>query len=229
MSVITIDGPAGAGKSTIARELARRLGWLYLDTGAMYRAVALAVKEAGIAPEDEAAVCGLCERIRVGFTDGRVTLNGVDVSSRIRTPEIDALSSVVSRIPCVRRHLSRLQMEIGSEGDVIAEGRDMGTVVFPQARHKFFLIASLEVRAARRKRQLDEAGYDVKYGEVLSLMESRDKADSRRDLSPLQAAADAVLIDTSDLTPGEIVDLIMATVEGKRSQGKSVSAAQKTP
>ncbi len=214
MSVITIDGPAGAGKSTIARELACRLGWLYLDTGAMYRAMAWLVKDAGITPDDEAAISGLCERVRIGFTDGRVMVNGKDVSTRIRTPEIDILSSRVSRISAVRHCLTRLQREIASAGDVIAEGRDMGTVVFPQALYKFFLVAPLEVRAARRKMQLDEAGCHVPYSEVLARMEARDRADSSRDLSPLQAAHDSIRIDSSDLGPGEIIDLIMGIVAG---------------
>jgi len=226
MSVITLDGPAGAGKSTIARELARRLGWLYLDTGAMYRALAWAAKRTGIAPEDEDGMVRLCERTEIGFENGRVMVNGVDISSQIRTPEMDAFSSLISRIPAVRRYLTELQRGIGGTGDVIAEGRDMGTVVFPEAGHKFFLTASLGIRASRRKKQLEKAGCYAPYEEVLSQMQARDEADSRRDLAPLRPAPDACEIDTSDRIPDEVVDFIMAFLAEAKTGCGSVKGPQ---
>ena len=152
--LVAIDGPAGAGKSTVSKELARRLGYTYLDTGAMYRAVAWAARKKGVDARDEKALSELCNDLRLGFDGDRILVNGKDVSSLIRTTEMDRFSSAVSRVAVVREYLTGIQRELGRQGQLVAEGRDMGTVVFSRAAHKFFLTASAEERARRRKRQL---------------------------------------------------------------------------
>ena len=158
MDVITIDGPAGAGKSTISKMVARRLGYSRLDTGAMYRAVAWLLRQKGVEPEETEMVDRICGSCRIEFRGDRIFIDNTEVTDVIRTPEIDMLASRVSAIPCVRQHLARMQRALGEAGEYVAEGRDMGTVVFPQADFKFFLTASPEVRAERRKKQLDESG-----------------------------------------------------------------------
>ena len=208
MDIIAIDGPAGAGKSTISKELARRLGYLYLDTGAMYRAVAWAARHNGVDIGEEEALSGLCNKLRLEFRGNHILVNGKDVSSLIRTPEIDRLSSAVSRAAVVRKYLTEIQRKLGRQGNIVAEGRDMGTVVFPQAAHKIFLTASPEERAKRRKRQLEDQGKKVKYEEVLAQIEARDRADSTRSIAPLQAAPDCIIIDSSNLTIEEVLEKI---------------------
>jgi cytidylate kinase len=208
LNIITIDGPAGAGKSTISKELARRLGYVYLDTGAMYRAVAWAARQRCVDVDNETALGRLCRDLRLSFEDGRILVNGEDISPFIRTPEMDGLSSAISRVAAVREYLTRMQRELGRQYRLVAEGRDMGTVVFPQAAYKFFLTASAEERARRRKMQFEDQGKEVSYKAILSQIEARDTADSKRSIAPLQAAPDCVVIDSSDLTIEEVLKKI---------------------
>jgi CMP/dCMP kinase len=204
-AIITIDGPSGAGKSTISRGLAARLGYTYLDTGAMYRAVGLQIERAGLDLERDGEALGrLLEAVVLRLVannggDVLVFLNGEEVSAAIRTPEMGLVASRVSAQPLVRRKLTELQRQIGSLGAIVAEGRDMGTVVFPRAAYKFYLDASPEVRARRRYEQLLALGQRVDYEEILAQIIKRDRDDSSRALAPLKPAVDAVIIDTSEM------------------------------
>ena len=209
LNIITIDGPAGAGKSTVSKELAKRLGYTYLDTGAMYRAVAWAARHKGVDVRDQKALSELCNDLKLGFNGDRILVNGQDVSSFIRTPEMDGLSSAVSRVAVVREYLTGMQRELGREGQLVAEGRDMGTVVFPQAVHKFFLTASAGERAKRRQMQMENQGEEVEYEEILAQIEARDLADSTRSIAPLQAATDCIVIDSSDLNVEDVLEKIV--------------------
>jgi cytidylate kinase len=212
VEIVTIDGPSGAGKSTISQGLAASLAFAYLDTGAMYRAVALQVERSGIDEDDSAALGQLLADIDLQLkADGgetRVTLAGEDVSSLIRTPEMSMVASRVSAIPAVREKLTQLQREIGGRGGIVAEGRDMGTVVFPQAAWKFFLDATPDERARRRVLQLREKGQQVDEKETLRLIVERDRADSSRALAPLKPADDALIVDSSKMTIDEVVVLM---------------------
>ena len=212
LNIITIDGPAGAGKSTVSKELARRLGYTYLDTGAMYRAVAWAAGQKGVDAGDEKALSDLCNDLRLGFEGDRILVNGQDVSSFIRTPEMDGLSSAVSRVAVVREYLTGMQRELGGQGRLVAEGRDMGTVVFPKAAHKFFLSASAGERAKRRKMQMEDQGEEVAYEEILAQIKARDLADSTRSIAPLQAAPGCIVIDSSDLTVEDVLEKIVTEI-----------------
>ena len=202
--IVTIDGPAGAGKSTLARRLAAELNWTYLDTGAMYRAVAVAVRDAGLSAlneEDVAPVVrGLDLQVRPDAERTAVLLGGVDITARIREPQISGLASVVSALKPVREAMLDLQRKIGAGGDLVAEGRDMGTVVFPHAGLKIFLKASLQERSRRRHAELLDMGGDITRDEVERDMASRDEADRTRALAPLRPARDSVVIDSTDLT-----------------------------
>ena len=209
LDIITIDGPAGAGKSTVSKELARRLGYTYLDTGAMYRAVAWAARQKGVDVGDEKAISELCNDLKLGFKGDRILVNEEDVSSFIRTQEMDGLSSAVSRVAVVREYLTEMQRKLGINGRLVAEGRDMGTVVFPQAAHKFFLSASAGERARRRKIQMENQGEEVTYEAILAQIEARDLADSTRSIAPLQAAPDCIVIDSSDLTVEDVLEKIV--------------------
>jgi cytidylate kinase len=214
--IITIDGPSGAGKSTLCRQLAGRLGYITLDTGAMYRAVALAAARRKFDGEDCAVLERLCAEIRIDFRreegGDRVLLNGEDVSAAIRTPEISLLSSRVSRCSGVRRALVRRQQEIGAAGGVVLEGRDTGTVVFPCAEVKFFLDAGVAERADRRYRELCAKGIEADPAQTIAEMEARDRADQEREDSPLTAAADAVRIDSTALSIEEVLERMLETV-----------------
>jgi len=212
LNIVTIDGPAGAGKSTVSRDLARRLGFTYLDTGAMYRAVAWAARRNGIDIEDKKALSELCNDLRLGFSGDRILVNGQDISSFIRTPEMDRLSSAVSKVDVVRKYLTEMQRELGRGGRLVAEGRDMGTVVFPQAAHKFFLTASAEERAKRRKMQIEYRGEEITYEEIRTQIEARDLADSTRSIAPLQAAPDCTVINSSDLTVEDVIAKIVSEI-----------------
>ena len=217
--LITIDGPAGAGKSTLAKRLAAKLGYLYLDTGAMYRSVALAAKRKGLSFEDEEALSRLAQNLDLEFKPSpngmRVLLEGEDVSSAIRTPEIDKLSSIVARVPGVRKALSVRQRELGRRGGVVAEGRDMGSVVFPDADLKFFLTASPEVRAERRLQQLKNRGVFADYEKILQEILERDRRDQERKIAPLVVPEGAIVIDTSELTPEGVLEILLEHVERK--------------
>ncbi len=213
---VAIDGPSGAGKSTIARALAEELGYLYVDTGALYRTVGYAVLQQHIDPKDAAAVEALLPNIRVslGYVDGeqRVFLNGEDVSAYIRTPEVSMAASATSAMPPVRKFLFDLQQDTARKNSVIMDGRDIGTVVLPFATVKIFLTASAEVRAQRRFIELQEKGLSVTFDEVLADMKERDYNDSHRATAPLKPADDAVLIDTSGNTLEEAIARLKETV-----------------
>lgn len=215
--IVTIDGPAGAGKSTAARSLAQRLGYRYLDTGAMYRAVAWKIKRAGVAPDDLPAIADLVSRTRVEVVEGegrlRVLVDGQDVTEAIRSPEISSLASRVSALAPVRRHLSQLQRHLGEKGGVVAEGRDMGTVVFPDADVKFYLDASLAERARRHLGEEHERSRQAEGAVAMADIVARDRADRERALAPLVKASDAIVIDSTDLSPGAVVDRMLAAIE----------------
>jgi cytidylate kinase len=210
MTVVAIDGPAGAGKSTVARALARHLGFRYVDTGGMYRAVALAVLEAGIDPTDPQALHALLDHTTLETEEGRVTLNRRDVSERVRAADVTAAVSRVAAEPNVRRVLVGHQRRMAEEQDVVMEGRDVGTEVFPDAEVKVFLTASLPERARRRQKQNPDAGASL--GEVAAAVEARDLADQKRSVSPLVQAPDAVEIDTTGLSIDDVVGWIAALV-----------------
>ena len=225
-AIVTIDGPSGAGKSTISKLLAARLHYTYLDTGAMYRVVGFKVQrsgldlEAGGAQEKLANLLAKTDLALAPGADGEETrafLDGEDVSLAIRTPEMAMVASRVSAEPLVRRKLTEMQQKIGSKGAVVAEGRDMGTVVFPGAAHKFFLDATAEERALRRVKQLEEKGQKVQFDEILAQIVKRDQDDRSRSLAPLKAAADAVIVDSSAMTIEEVVDFMLACVVKSRS------------
>jgi CMP/dCMP kinase len=215
--VVALDGPAGAGKSTAARMLAERLGYVLVDTGALYRGVALAARERGLSwdggPELGVMVDGLALSF-VRESDGRshLHIDGVDRSGEIRTPEISDGASRVSRHAEVRRALLGLQRRLGEQGKVVLEGRDIGTVVFPDAEVKVFLTASDEARAKRRHSELTKAGHDSSLAEVLSDIRERDTRDSERAVAPLRPADDAVVLDTSELELEQVVDELEALV-----------------
>lgn len=217
--VIALDGPAGSGKSTAARNLARELDILCLDTGAMYRACALACREAGVAVSDEDAVCALIGKtdLRVEYRDGRqVTMLGDrDVSEEIRSPGMSQLASEVSALACVRSAMVAMQRRIASEMSCVLDGRDIGTNVLPEARYKFFVTASDEVRARRRLEEDRAKGYDVRYEDVLRDIRERDRRDSERAIAPLKCAEDAVVVDTSDMSPEEVVQFIRNKIQEK--------------
>ncbi len=212
MIKIAIDGPAGAGKSTIARAVAAKMGYIYIDTGALYRSVGLYAMNRGADLSDpkqiEAVLSGL--NVDIGFKNGeqRVFVNGEDVSDDIRTPAVSKAASVVSAVPAVREFLFSLQRTLADSHDSVMDGRDIGTVVLPDADVKIFLTASAERRADRRYKELLEKGESVEYSTVLDDIKKRDYADSHRDIAPLKQADDAVLADTSDLTLDESITLI---------------------
>ncbi len=214
---IAIDGPAGAGKSTIAKELAQKLGFLYVDTGAMYRAIACYCLEQDIDTADEAAVSAACPGIVVtlGYEDGtqRVYLNGEDVSTAVRREEVGNAASVVSGYLAVRAHLLDLQRDLAVKNDVIMDGRDIGTCVLPDADLKIYLTASVHTRALRRYNELSEKGQESNLSEIEADIEARDYRDMNRDLAPLKAAADAVTVDSSDIGIEEVVNLIYGMIK----------------
>jgi len=216
--LITIDGPAGAGKTTVSRALADRLGYRYIDTGALYRGVALAAKTQGIDPLIDADLKQLCEGLELAFVvadDGlRLISDGQDITTRIRTPEITMLASAVSARPVARDYLLDLQKDMGSEKAAVFEGRDMGTVVFPTADVKFFLDASARKRAERR---FDEFNSDISQtlDEVQRDIQQRDQNDSTREVAPLKPAPDAIIIDSTELTVAQVVDLMVSHITEK--------------
>ena len=212
--IIAIDGPSGAGKGTIAREVARRLGYRHIDTGAMYRAVAWFALRAGADLTDEESTAALARRAQMVVGDGIVSVDGHDVARAIRTPEIDAAASAVARQPRVREILIAQQRDMGREGGVVMEGRDIGTVVFPQADVKIYLDASPEERARRRAQDPAHAasGGAASVGEVATALEARDRSDRTRSTSPLTAAADAVAIDTTGVSIEEVIERVLKLI-----------------
>ena len=211
--LITIDGPAGAGKSTTARALASRLGYAYLDTGALYRAVAWVVRRAGIDCTDAKAMEALLSSIdfHVSLEEGvtRTFIDNEEITAQLRSPEISRFASTVSALPHVRNRLLPIQARYSREGGIVAEGRDTGTRVFPDADVKFFLEADLETRATRRYREAVRAGHTDTQGEIRRAIEERDANDRARATAPLKPAADAVVIDSSSLTVDQVVENMM--------------------
>ncbi len=218
--LITIDGPAGAGKTSVSRTLAERLGYRYIDTGALYRGVAYEVQRQGIDPENDSDLAALCDRLRLAFklqaSEPRLYSGDTDISDQIRTPEISMLASAVSAKPVVREYLHNVQKDIGRQKAAVFEGRDMGTVVFPEADVKFFLDASSQTRARRRYAEIKSKS-DQSLEQVEKDMQRRDRNDSTRSLAPLKPADDAIIIDSTDLSIQEVVDSMLAHIT--RRQG----------
>jgi len=215
--IVTIDGPAGAGKSTIARALAQRLGFRFLDTGAMYRAVAWAARQAGHDWQDAAGLVKLAETLQLAVSEDRVTVNGHDVTAAIRTNEITSLTHYAANNPGVREILVSLQRQTADLDNFVTEGRDQGTVVFPHAECKIYLTASPEERARRRAQELADRGQPTPVEEVLRKQNQRDQSDASRAVGPLVAAEDAVEVATDGLTPEEVLDRLEALVREKMS------------
>ena len=216
---VAIDGPAGAGKSTVARGAAKKLGYIYVDTGALYRTVALAATRNGVLESAEKTEQMLKEiTVDLAFDDAGaqcVYLNGEDVSSLIRTPEISMAASNVSKIPAVRAFLLGLQRDIAAKNNVIMDGRDIATVVLPDAQVKIFLTASPECRAERRYKELLEKGENVKYDDVLADVNARDYQDSHREIAPLKPAEDSVIADTSGKSLPQSIEMIISVIKEK--------------
>ncbi len=222
--IVAIDGPAGAGKSTVARRVALALGFLYVDTGAMYRAIAWQADQLGLTPDDEAQVVAMAQESDVRLEDApdgkqRVFINGTDVMDAIRTPRISNLVSSISAIPGVRARTVELQRQLGAHGGVVMEGRDIQTVVFPDAEVKIFLTASPAERARRRWLELQQRGVEADLAQIQRDIEARDARDSQREMSPLAKAPDAVEVDTDGLTIEQVVERIISIVKEKRSNG----------
>ena len=208
--IIAIDGPSASGKSTTAKGVAEKLGITHVDTGAMYRAVTLGLKLSGISPDDDASVCQYLSEIELYFdANNKIHLNGVDVSHEIRSGDISSRVSAVSAIPEVREKMVIIQRRIAGEQNCVLEGRDIGTVVFPNAEFKFFLIADIDVRAKRRLIELEKMGETKSISELIEDIRRRDQLDSSRNHSPLIQAEDAILIDTSQLTINEQIKKII--------------------
>ena len=221
---IAIDGPGGAGKSTIAKAVARTLGIVYVDTGALYRTVGYFVRSRDVSPKDAEGVTALLPEIsiEVKYEDGtqKVYLNGEDLGERIRTPEMSMYASAVSAIPAVRSFLLDTQRDIAKKNSVIMDGRDIGTVILPDAEVKIFMTASAECRAERRYKELLAKGVDVRLEDVLAEMNERDRNDSTRDVAPCTAADDAVLFDNSNLNFEESVAAVIAIVNEKTKKDR---------
>jgi CMP/dCMP kinase len=228
-SLISIDGPAGSGKSTIGKMLADHLGYLYFDTGVMYRAVTWGALERNLSIEDEAVIGRLAEQLDIdvrpviGEEDSgyEVILDGEEITREIRQPEVDAWVSVIASYPQVRQALSQQQRRVGLRGRVVMVGRDIGTVVLPEADLKIYLDASLEERASRRFRELVAGGQKTRYEEVLASMRNRDEIDSTREVAPLRAAHDAAIIDTDGLSIEQVFKTVLVLVEERCQKGQN--------
>ncbi len=214
--IIAIDGPSGAGKGTVARRVAARLGYRHVDTGAMYRAVAWKALRSSVDPRDEAGVAAIAESAAFDLEGGRVRIDGDDVSRAIRTPEIDAAAAAVARHPSVRRALVARQRRLGEGGGVVMEGRDIGTAVFPDADVKVYLDASPEERARRRAADpAHSSSQGAALTEVATALAARDRSDSTRAASPLAVASDAIVIDTTGVDIDDVVERVMTIVNAK--------------
>jgi cytidylate kinase len=221
--IITIDGPAGVGKSSVSRKVAAATGFTYLDTGAMYRGVGLYFLQQGVGLDDAAAIAEKLAELELKLlpaadeeSDVGVLINGENVTDAIRTPEMAMVASKVSALPVVREILTHIQRGYGEKGNIVAEGRDTGTVVFPRAAYKFFLDATPEERAKRRVLQLQARGVEADLTQTLAMLLERDKNDSERAVAPLKAAQDAVRIDTTEITVQQVVEEILRIIERKR-------------
>jgi cytidylate kinase len=226
--IVTVDGPAGAGKSSAARALAGRLGFEYLDTGAMYRAVTLAGLQSHVDFHDADAVARLLSQTRIELPPGRVLLNGEDVSEAIRTSHVTRASSLAADNRTVRQHLVAIQRAVAAGRNMVSEGRDQGTIVFPDALYKFFLVADPAERARRRQKEMESRGELQSWEDVLRAQEERDRRDAARDLAPMVPAADALIVDNTHLTLEQVVDLMETHVrrrlaENTRSAKEHVS------
>ena len=220
--IIAIDGPVGSGKSTTARKVAYELGFIYVDTGAMYRAITLDVLEHGANPEDEEEVSKIVEQSQVELLSSkegrqRTLLNGIDVTDRIRERDVTNTVSAVSAMKSVRDKMTYMQRVIGKNGGIVMEGRDIGTIVFPDAKFKFYIDASLEVRAQRRYKELAEKNIMVDINNLIREIKERDRLNTERSLAPLRKAEDAIYINTSDMTFDEQVSRIVSIIRGDKS------------
>jgi CMP/dCMP kinase len=221
-NVITIDGPSGVGKSTVSKKVAAALGFTYLDTGAMYRAVGLYFKRFSVEIDNEKDISAALKTLDLQLIPAKdeksevgVLINGQKVTDLLRTPEVAMIASRVSAVPLVRDVLTKIQRKLGEKGGVVAEGRDTGTVVFPRAAYKFFLDANPEIRAKRRFDQLAERGLTTTLSEILALTLERDQNDRNRPIAPLKKAHDAVCIDTTEIGLEEVVSIILGTITNK--------------
>jgi cytidylate kinase len=215
--VIAIDGPSGAGKGTVARAVASSLGYRHIDSGAMYRAVGWKALRDGVPFEDEAAVAALAERSRIDIADSRVIIDAADITRAIRTPEIDRAAAAVARLPRVRAVLVERQRALGASGGIVMEGRDIGTVVFPDADVKIYLDAAPEERARRRALDPAHSGGPATVSDVKTLLTERDRSDTTRAASPLYAAPDAIVVDTTGSPIEEVVERVLGIVSRRRN------------
>ena len=219
--IVTLDGPAGAGKSTTARALAARLGWCYLDTGAMYRAVALVALERAVPLDDEAAVAALAESLAIRFCDGRVLIDDRDVSAEIRTERVTQATRPVADAAAVREAMKQLQRRLAAGLDIVTEGRDQGSEVFPHAELKVFMTASAAERARRRHQEELARGLATSLAAVLDAQTRRDEGDRSRPVGAMRPASDAVLLETDGLSPAEVIERLVQLVESNRSEPQS--------
>jgi CMP/dCMP kinase len=226
--IIAIDGPVGAGKSVAARELARALGFSYLNTGAMYRAVAIAAQDAGVSPDDpkvEERLASILNGIKIKFDGEKIFLNGRDVTAIVSVPEIGELASRFSALGIVRARMRELQRAAGADGGVVMEGRDIGTAIFPDAEFKFFLVADVNTRARRRFDELRKKGASITESEVLAQLVERDRRDSGRELAPLKRADDAIEIDSTKLSIDAVVAAMKAKINARINAAKDLKRA----
>ena len=223
--VVAIDGPAGAGKSTVARSVAEKLSYVYINSGAMYRAVALWALQTGIELNDHLKLERLAEQARIEFEPGstKVLLNGEDITSAVGNPQISEAASIISAIPGVRRALVAEQRRIADGTSVVMEGRDIGTVVFPEAAVKIFLDADVQVRAERRNKELEARGLTADVNEIAVQIADRDQRDRTRAEAPMTQAPDAIYVDSSGLDADEVADAILSVVRSKISNGKAAT------